>query len=150
MYSRNTHQGRYTVQHTDKYVGNVGAVFYRSMWELKFMKWCDNNPAVLQWGSEEIVIPYLSPVDGRIHRYFVDFFIKLRNRHGEEQRYLIEIKPQRFTQPPTRPARQTRRYVQEAMSYAVNQSKWEHAQRFCDKHGLKFLVLTERELGIDK
>lgn len=150
MYSRNTHQGRYTVQNTDKYVGNVRDVFYRSMWELKFMKWCDNNPAVLQWGSEEIVIPYLSPVDGRVHRYFVDFFIKLRNRRGEEQRYLIEIKPKKFTEPPRRPARQTRRYVQEAMNYAVNQSKWDHAQRFCEKHGLKFLVLTERELGIDK
>jgi hypothetical protein len=150
MYSRNTHQGRYAVQNTDKYVGNVRDVFYRSMWELKFMKWCDSNPAVLQWGSEEIVIPYLSPVDGRVHRYFVDFFIKLRNRRGEEQRYLIEIKPKKFTEPPKRPTRQTRRYVQEAVNYAINQSKWEHAQRFCEKHGLKFLVLTEHELGIDK
>lgn len=114
------------------------------------MKWCDNNASVLEWGSEEIVIPYLSPVDGRVHRYFVDFYMKIRQQDGTIARYLIEIKPQKFTQPPVKPQRVTPRYIQEVMSYGVNQSKWKNAQEFCEDRGWKFLVLTEYDLGIDK
>lgn len=150
MYAKHTHNGRYPVQNYAKYIGNAQQVFYRSMWELKFMKWCDNNPAVLEWGSEEVVIPYLSPVDGRVHRYFVDFFVKIRNANGTVRRYLIEIKPKKFTEPPRRPAKQTRRYIQEVSSYVINQAKWERARAFCEERDWRFLVLTEKELGIDK
>ncbi len=152
MYSKNLHQGRYNVVNKKKYLGNSSQVFYRSMWELKFMKWCDHNPAVLNWGSEEVVIPYLSPVDRRVHRYFVDFFVVLRDASGQEKRYLIEIKPKKFTEQPRKPksGRSSRRFVQEVMTYAVNQAKWEQAEKFCERNNWKFLVLTEHELGIDK
>jgi hypothetical protein len=150
MYSKNTHKGRYRVSNPAKYAGDPTQVVYRSLWELKFMKWCDTNDSVLQWGSEEIVIPYLSPVDGRIHRYFVDFYIKVKDRDGSVRRYLIEIKPHKFTQPPERPKRVTPRYINEVMSFGVNQAKWKNATDFCENQGWKFLVLTEHDLGIDK
>ena len=150
MYSKNTHKGRYPVSNQDKYVGDASQVVYRSLWELKFMKWCDTNDSVLQWGSEEIVIPYLSPADNRIHRYFVDFYIKVREKDGAVKRYLIEIKPHKFTLPPSAPRRVTPRYINEVMTYGINQAKWKNATDFCENQGWKFLVLTEHDLGIDK
>jgi hypothetical protein len=150
MYARQTYRGRYPVINTSKYAGDATQVVYRSLWELKFMKWCDHNSAVLEWGSEEIVIPYLSPVDNRIHRYFVDFYMKIQNADGTASRYLIEIKPAKFTVPPVHPGRKTQRYIQEVMTWGVNQSKWKQATEFCDTQGWKFLILTEKELGLTK
>jgi hypothetical protein len=114
------------------------------------MKYCDTNPAVITWGSEEIVIPYLSPIDGQIHRYFVDFYMKVRDSNGTITQYLIEIKPAKFTQPPVNPGRKTQRYIQEVMSWGVNQAKWKNARDYCENRGWKFEILTERELGLDK
>ena len=114
------------------------------------MKWCDNNTSVLEWGSETMIIPYKSPVDSKVHRYFVDFYVKIRDKHGNIQKYLIEIKPSKFTQPPAKPARVTPRYIEEVMTWGVNQSKWKNATEFCDDRGWKFQILTETELGIDK
>jgi hypothetical protein len=150
VYSKNTYKGRYPVANPSKYAGDALQVTYRSLWELKFMKWCDNNASVLEWGSEEIVIPYLSPADGRVHRYFVDFYMKIQRQDGTIERYLIEIKPKKFTLPPTKPQRVTPRYIEEVMSWGVTQSKWKNAQEFCEDRGWKFLVLTEHDLGIDK
>lgn len=150
MYSSKNYKGRYVVNNPAKYAGDPTRVIYRSLWELKFMKWCDNNSDVLEWGSEEIIIPYLSPVDKRIHRYFVDFYVKVRDRQGVVQKYLIEIKPSKFTQPPRKPDRITKRYVEEVMTWGVNQSKWKNAAEFCEDRGWKFQILTENELGIDK
>jgi hypothetical protein len=120
------------------------------MWEFKFMKYCDNNTNVLEWGSEEIVIPYLSPVDGKVHRYFVDFYMKIQESSGRTKKYLIEIKPLKFTQPPDIPKRRTRQFVQEVYTWGVNQAKWKAAQNFCEDRGWKFEIITEKELGIDK
>ena len=150
MYAKNTYKGRYPISNPQKYVGDPTQVIYRSSWELKFMKWCDTNASVLEWGSEEIVIPYLSPVDQRIHRYFVDFYIKVQDRQGKITKYLIEIKPAKFTMQPVKPKRVTKRFIEEVRTWGVNQSKWKNATEFCDDRGWKFMVLTERELGIDK
>lgn len=150
MYARQTYKGRYRVHNPSKYSGDPTQVVYRSLWELKFMKWCDHSSSVLEWGSEEIIIPYLSPIDQRIHRYFVDFYIKVRDKDGKVQRYLIEIKPSKFTQPPVKPKRITPRFIQEVQSWGVNQSKWKNATEFCENRGWKFMILTEHELGIDK
>ena len=149
MYKQ-TYQGRYPVTNPSKYRGDPTNVIYRSLWELKFMKYCDNNPNVLSWGSEEVVIPYLSPVDGRIHRYFVDFYMEVRDAKGNVTHYLIEIKPSKFTQPPVNPGKKTRRFIEEVMQYGVNQAKWKSARQVCEKRGWKFEILTERELGLDK
>lgn len=143
-----TYKGRYRVINPSKYRGDSQDITYRSSWELKFMKWCDTNPSVLEWGSETIIIPYTSPVDNRVHRYFVDFYIKVQDRNGKINRYLVEIKPAKFTKPPEIPARKTRRFVQEVFQYGTNQAKWKAANDYCIERSMKFLVLTEVDLGI--
>jgi hypothetical protein len=148
LHGRQYHQGRYKVVNPQKYVGDAENVIYRSSWELKFLKWCDQNSSVIQFGSEECIIPYIHPVDGRIHRYFVDFFIKVRTKSGEVKKFLVEIKPKKYTQPPKVPKRKTQNYLEEQIQYAVNQSKWKTAKAFCSKHSMEFIILTEDDLGI--
>lgn len=143
-----TYKGRYRVSNPFKYKGDIQEVIYRSSWELKFMKWCDLNPSVLEWGSEITVIPYKSPVDNKVHRYFVDFYVRVRSRDGVITKYLVEIKPERFTRPPEKPKRQTKKFIDEVFLYGTNQAKWKAADEYCLNRGMKFLVLTERDLGI--
>ena len=150
MYSNNVYKGRYRVSNPAKYTGNPTNVIYRSFWEFKFMKYCDNNPSILEWGSEEVVIPYLSPVDGKVHRYFVDFYMKVQESTGRIRKYLIEIKPSKFTQPPVVPKRRTAQFVQEVYTWGVNQAKWKAARDFCENRGWNFEIITEKELGLDK
>ena len=145
---KETYKGKYRIINPCKYKGDISDVIYRSSWELKFMRWCDNSPSILEWGSETVIIPYKSPIDNNIHRYFVDFYIKTKDQQGKITKYLIEIKPERFTKPPPIPQRQTKKFIQEVFNYGVNQSKWKAADTFCKDRGWKFLVLTEKELGI--
>ena len=107
------------------------------------MNWCDMNDDVSEWSSEEVVIPYRSPLDKRIHRYYIDFCIKIRNRT-----YLIEVKPERFTREPSIPKRKTKRFLNEVAQYAVNQAKWKSAREFCADRNWEFKIITEKELGI--
>lgn len=143
-----TYKGRYRVSNPFKYKGDIREVIYRSSWELKFMKWCDNNSSVLEWGSETVIIPYRSPVDNQLHRYFVDFYIRVQDRNGKVSKYLVEIKPERFTKPPSVPKKQTKKFIDEVFQYGTNQAKWKAAEEFCQQHQMKFLVLTEKDLGI--
>lgn len=136
------HQGKYKLRNPEKYVGDRSNIIYRSSWELKFLIWCDSNPSILKFSSEETVIPYVSPIDNRPHRYFVDFKIQTR-----DNTYLVEIKPYAQTKPPDG-KRKGRRYLQEASTYMVNQTKWEYAKRYAEARNWKFIVLTEHELGI--
>ena len=145
---KETYKGKYRIINPSKYKGDISNVIYRSSWELKFMRWCDNSPSILEWGSETVIIPYKSPIDNNIHRYFVDFYIKTKDQSGKTTKYLIEIKPEKFTKPPPIPQRQTKKFIQEVFNYGVNQSKWKAADTFCKDRGWKFLVLTEKELGI--
>lgn len=141
------YSGRYPVNDPKKYDGDSTKVYYRSLWERQVFKWCERNPQVLRWSSEETVIPYKCKTDNRIHRYFVDVKIKLDT--GET--YLIEIKPKKETIAPKKPARQTKKYVTEVMTYVKNQSKWEAAEEYCMQRGWKFVVWTEdtlKSLGI--
>lgn len=144
---KGVYKGRYKVINPSKYRGDLGEVVYRSSWELKFMRWCDTNASVLEWGSETIIIPYRSPVDSKIHRYFVDFYIKVKTKAGVVK-YLVEIKPEKFTKPPEIPQRKTRKFIEEVFQYGTNQAKWKAANEFCEDRGMKFLVLTENDLGI--
>lgn len=141
------YSGRYPVSNPQKYDGDSTKVFYRSLWERQVFKWCESNPQVIKWSSEETVIPYKCKTDNRVHRYFVDVKIKLES--GET--YLVEIKPKKETIEPKRPARQTKKYVNEVMTYVKNQSKWEAAEEYCMQRGWKFVVWTEdtlKSLGI--
>ena len=148
MYT-NTYKGKFRVKNSSKYKGDLNNIVYRSLWELRFMKWCDSNDSILEWGSETICIPYISPVDKRVHRYFVDFYIKVKDKTGLIQKYLIEIKPERFTKPPPIPKRKTKQFIDEVFQYGVNQAKWKAAFDFCEDRKIKFIILTEKDLGLD-
>jgi len=112
------------------------------------MKWCDTHDHILEWGSEEIVVPYRSPLDGRVHRYFVDFYIKVKTKNNVIKKYLIEIKPKKQTIEPKQPKRKTPRYINEVTTYVVNQAKWEAAREWCADRRLEFLILTEEHLNV--
>ena len=143
-----SYKGKYKVRCPYKYKGDPTKVIYRSLWELKFMKYCDSNTNILEWGSEEMYVWYRSPVDNRPHRYFPDFYIKAKESNGKIKKYIIEVKPKRQTAPPAKPKRQTKGYLREAFEYAKNQAKWKAANEWCLDRGFEFKVLTEKELGI--
>ena len=143
-----SYKGKYKPSYPKKYKGDPTNIVYRSLWERKFMVYCDNNQNVLEWQSEEFFIPYRSPVDNRVHRYFPDFFIKYKDIDGRIRSSLIEVKPLRQCSPPAKPKRQTKKYLSEAYEYAKNQAKWKAAQEFCRDRRWEFKVMTEKELGI--
>jgi hypothetical protein len=144
-----SYKGKYQPSYPEKYKGDPTNIIYRSLWERKFCVYCDLNETIIEWQSEEIALPYRSPVDNRIHRYFPDFFIKVKESNGSIKKYLIEIKPKRQTIPPAKPKRQTKGYIYEAYEYAKNQAKWRAAKEFCKDRMWEFKVLTEDELGIN-
>ena len=138
-------QGIYSPVNSEKYKG-AGKPEYRSSWELKFFKWCDKNPNVLKWGSETVIVPYVSPVDNRVHRYFVDNIISLKEGNAIKT-YLVEIKPSKQTKPPIPSKRKKKSTIlYENYTYAVNQAKWAAAQKFAQSKNIEFIILTENEL----
>jgi hypothetical protein len=147
MYTK-TYKGRFRVANAAKYKGDITNIVYRSLWELKFMKWCDSSVSVVEWGSETVIIPYISPIDNKVHRYFVDFYIKVKTKSNSIEKYLIEIKPEKFTKPPTIPKKKTKRFIDEVFQYGVNDAKWKAAFEFCKDRNMKFVILTEKDLGI--
>jgi len=143
-----TYKGKFRTKNPSKYKGDVGNIVYRSLWELRFMKWCDQNISVQEWGSETVIVPYVSPLDKKVHRYFVDFYIKIKDKNGGIQKYLVEIKPERYTKPPSIPERKTKKFIDEVFQYGVNEAKWKAAFEFCQDRNMKFMVLTEKDLGL--
>jgi len=141
-----SYKGKYKPSYPEKYNGDPTNIIYRSLWERKFCVYCDTNERILEWSSEEKCIPYRSPVDGKIHRYFPDFLIKVKESNGSIKKYMIEIKPSKQTVPPQKPQRQTKRYISEVYEYAKNQAKWEAAREWCADRGYEFKVITEKEL----
>jgi len=141
-------QGKYKLRNVEKYIGDSTNVIYRSSWELKFLNWCDNNPNVISFSSEEIIIPYKSPVDGKYHRYFVDFMVKIRTKDDVTKTYLVEIKPKKQTMPPEQKKRITKQYITEVATWGVNQSKWKAASEYCLDRGWEFKILTEKDLNV--
>lgn len=150
------YKGRYKVKNPQKYKGDPTKVIYRSLWEFKFFRYCDDHPDILEWNSEEIVIPYYSPVDGKMHRYFPDVWLKKKSSFGEGvDTVLIEIKPEAQTKAPdirkknnTPTGRVSRRYLNEVKRYGINSAKWEAAEKYCAQRGWSFEILTEKKLGI--
>jgi len=145
-----SYKGRYQPKNPLKYKGNFRNIIYRSLWELKFMKYCDSNQNILEWGSEEFWLPYRSPLDNKVHRYFPDFYIKVRENNGMVKKYVIEIKPKKQCIEPKPQKKKTRTYIYEVREYAKNQAKWKAAEEYCIDRGLQFKVLTENELGITR
>ena len=143
-----SYKGKYYPSFPGKYKGDPTNIIYRSLWERKFMVYCDKNQNILEWASEEIAIPYRSPIDNRVHRYFPDFYMKVKETNGKIKNYVIEVKPAKQTKPPAKPKRQTKGYIREAYEYARNQAKWKMAKEYCADRQWEFKVVTEKELGI--
>ena len=143
-----SYKGKYQPSYPKKYKGDPNNIIYRSLWERKFMVYCDKNENILEWGSEEVVVPYHSPIDNRYHRYFPDFYIKVRESNGKIKKMIIEIKPFKQCVEPKVQKKKTKGYIYEVMEYAKNQAKWSAAKEWCLDRGYEFKVLTENELGI--
>ena len=141
-------QGKFRPQKPEKYKGDPTNIVYRSSYELKFMRYCDSNTNIVKWSSEEIVIPYRSPIDNRFHRYFPDFYLKYKDNTGKMIEKVVEIKPAKQVQEPKVQKRKTKKYVTEVVTYAKNQAKWLAAEEFCKDRKWKFQILTEKELGV--
>lgn len=141
-------KSKYKPSNPQKYKGDYNNIICRSTWERKFCRWCDLNESIISWGSEEFFIPYVSPVDNRVHRYFPDFIIKLKEQSGKVKTYVIEVKPKKQTVPPVKKTRVTKSFIHETKTYAVNQAKWKAAKEWCDDRLLEFKIITEDELGI--
>ena len=152
------YSGKFKPMNPDKYVGDPTSIVWRSLWELQVMREFDRNPNVIRWASEETVIPYISPLDGRRHRYFPDFWAEVITPAGTTKRMLVEVKPYAQTvQPKPPPAvaktgkvRRNSRFMKELQTYAVNQAKWNAAQMFCEQRGWDFEIITEKELGLSR
>jgi hypothetical protein len=142
-----SYKGTFTPKNPSKYNGNSKNIIYRSNWELRVMKYFDDHPNVIWWASEELTIPYVSPIDNKTHRYFPDFIVKMRLKNGKVTTYILEVKPLAQTKMPVQ-KRKTKRFIQEAATYAVNQEKWRAADLFCREHGWQFKIITEKELGL--
>lgn len=140
---------KWSPKYPHKYVGDIRNIVQRSQWETKFLNWCDNNPNVLKYASEELVVEYYQPVDNRMHRYFVDFLIEYVDQNGNKKKAAIEIKPAVQTIPPKQ-NRNKKRFIEESMTYAVNTAKWKAATAFCSKRNIEFKIITEYELGLKK
>lgn len=139
-------QGRFSPINPKKYKGNPTNIIYRSGLELKVMKRFDSDPQILEWSSEEIVVPYRCKTDNRIHRYFVDFVVKMKTKNGIET-FMVEVKPYSQTKEPKKTKRKSQQsFITEVMTYAKNHSKWEAAKSYCKMKGWKFLILTEKEI----
>jgi hypothetical protein len=133
-------RGRFIPKNPAKYIGNPERIVFRSSWELHFFKWLDSNSSILRWGSEELHIPYLNPIDGRVHRYFPDIVVLYKHKDGSLRKEIIEIKPYKETvETPKMTAR-------DAQALAVNRAKWTAAAEFAARQGATFRVVTEKTL----
>ena len=144
------YKGRFKPHNFEKYKGNPTNIVYRSLWELKFMRYLDSHPNVIQWSSEEIIIPYVSPMDNRIHRYFPDFWIKIKDKDGNINTMLVEIKPMNQVKAPVVQQKMTKKYLTEVKTYAINSAKWKAAEEYCSDRKWIFKIMTEKDLGVGK
>lgn len=140
------YKSRFYPSNPDKYSGNPNNIICRSSWERAFCHYIDTNTNIEKWGSEEVVVPYISPIDQRVHRYYTDYVIKFTDGRV----VLVEIKPHVQTLEPVKPKRKTvkttRRYINAVKTYLVNTAKWKAASEFADKHNAEFKIFTEHDL----
>lgn len=144
--TRKYKQGIFRPQNPEKYKGSL-PIIYRSSLELKYFRFFDGNNAVLTWSSESIIVPYNNPLTGRVHRYFVDNSVSMRDKSGNIVKYLIEIKPHSKLLPPSSSAKRSQKNtIMLQKEYAQNKAKWDAASQWSAKHGYQFLILTEKHM----
>jgi hypothetical protein len=138
---------RFIPKNTTKYIGDINKIICRSLWERKFCKFLDENKSIIRWSFETIKIPYQSPLDGMMHFYIPDFIVEKKNKTGNIETMIVEIKPFKQTKEPKAGKRKSKKsLINENITFSINKSKWEAAKCFCDKHSWKFVILTEKEL----
>jgi hypothetical protein len=142
------YSGLFKPKHPEKYVGDPTNIVYRSSWEAKVMSWLDNNDSIITWASEELFIPYISPVDNRWHRYFPDFLVKYRTKDNKLSTMMLEVKPKKQTAQPEPQKRKTKQFISEVKTWGVNQAKWKAANEYCLDRGWEFKLITEDHLGL--
>jgi hypothetical protein len=142
------YKSRFTPKNPQKYSGDPTNIICRSSWERRVCIYLDENPSVVEWSSEEIVVPYISPVDNKKHRYFPDFLVKIRKADGTTKTMMLEVKPRNQTTEPKIQKRKTKKYLTEVMTWGINQAKWRYAREYCLDRGWEFKIITEQELGI--
>lgn len=139
-------QGVFKPRNVEKYSGTI-PILFRSEWELRFMQFLDLSNGCIKWSSESVVIKYINPIDGKEHRYFVDFYAEFKQTDGNIGKHLIEIKPKKFMSKPIMTKRKRpKTYNDEMEMYLVNQAKWKAAQEYCDRNRIKFSVLCEEDI----
>ena len=142
-----TYKGYYKPKNLNKYKGDPTKCIYRSLWERRFMQYCDTTEAIVSWSSEEVVVPYWSPLDEKVHRYYVDFWVKTVALDGKEECMLIEIKPKKKTSKPEFGNKKMNfAKMNEMKDWIINTSKWDAAEKFCSVRGWKFKILTENDI----
>lgn len=142
------YSGKFTPKNPQKYVGDYKNIIYRSSWEARLMVWLDENTNIISWASEEVIVPYKSPIDGRWHRYFPDFIVKSKTKDGTVKTIMIEVKPKKQTVQPEVRKRVTKQYITEVTTWGVNQAKWKAATEYCLDRGWEFKLITEDHLGL--
>lgn len=139
------YKGKFSPVNPQKYRGDHRNIIYRSSWECKAMSRLDLNPNVLEWSSEELCIPYVSPVDGRKHRYFPDFLVKMKAIDGSIKTLLIEVKPEKESRPPKVRSRVTKQYIYEVTTWGINRAKWKSAIEYCKDRKWEFVVMASTD-----
>ncbi len=145
------HKGIYIPKNPQKWVITKrglgeGKIVYRSSLEKRFMIYADLHPDIVKIASEELKIPYVSPIDKKPHTYYIDFWLLVKTKDGKYQEVWVEIKPEQYTKPNFMKRRNKKTKIEEAKLYAVNQAKWNAAQQAASKKGAKFVIITEKDL----
>ena len=139
---------KYKIQNPSKYIGDSKNIICRSMWERRVCRYMDENKNVIRWGSEELIIPYYSPIDKKNHKYYPDFIAEIKSKDGDLKTYVIEVKPKKQTKAPKPVERKTKRWINEVKTFGINEAKWKHASKWCKDNDMEFKILTEDDLGI--
>ena len=141
------YKGKFTPENPSKYAGDTSNIIYRSGWERRCMKFFDNNPSILQWASEEVVIPYYDTATKKVRRYFPDFLIKIKDKNGQEKTHLIEVKPSKDMRPPVGgKGKKKSTVLYEMKTYQMNRDKFASARKWCDARNIIFDIWTEKHL----
>ena len=144
--ARKYNQGIYKPMNPKKYKGDPTKIVYRSGLEFRFMRYLDTTESVVSWSSEEMTVPYISPIDGKRHRYFPDFQMEVLDKDKKRKKYLIEVKPDSQCRPPKPQKKPTKGYIYEVQEWGKNSAKWEAAKKWCASHDYTFQILTEKDL----
>jgi hypothetical protein len=140
------YRNKFNPKNLKKYIGDPSKIYCRSLWERKFCKYLDESKKIIRWSFEPIKIPYLSPADGKMHKYIPDFLLEVKKNNSEVEVIMVEIKPEKQTKEPTMGKKRKKTYLNEAIIYEINAKKWDAAKKFCDENGIQFKILTEKDL----